>query len=177
MGTKRVVRSGKKITLCVSNKPPFNPIEETFVSALGFKTKVWTLPAAAEMESVLNGPVMDYALNEVTDDESNGIPHKEFAHHIKNTMKVSVGSTRRSKLAYLRRRMRSQRLAHKHIKNRALFVPQTFVSACGVKTKILTLPTAEMEFVLNGPVIDSAFNKEDEDESPDESDRILIERI
>ncbi|KAF3541241.1 hypothetical protein F2Q69_00020313 [Brassica cretica] len=98
---KRVMRSGKKITPPVSNKPF---IEETFVSPCGIKTKVWRLPPA-EMESVLNGTVMNSALNQDSD-ESDGYLHREFGcgckphepvhsnssvHHIKNRMKVSVG--------------------------------------------------------------------------------------
>uniref|UniRef100_A0A0D3APB5 Uncharacterized protein n=1 Tax=Brassica oleracea var. oleracea TaxID=109376 RepID=A0A0D3APB5_BRAOL len=181
---KRVMRSGKKIAPPVSNKPRFNFIEETFVSPCGVKTKVWRLPPA-EMESVLNED----------SDESDGYLHREFGcgckphepvlsnssvHHIKNRMKVSVGYTRRCKLNLLRRR---RRLAHKLIKNRAPSVPsfnfiqETFVSPCGVKTKVWRLPPAEMESVLNGPVMDSALNEEDEYESPDESDGFLIERL
>ena len=51
------------------------------------------------------------------------------------------------------------------------------MSPCGIKTKVWRLPPAEMESVLNGPVMDSALNEEDEDESPDESDGFLIERL
>ncbi|KAG2312898.1 hypothetical protein Bca52824_024455 [Brassica carinata] len=267
-----LTKNGKKIAPSLSNKPLFNFIEETFVSACGVKTKAWTLPAD-EMDAALNGPVMDSA-NEDSD-ESDEFIHREFAHHIKNRMKVSVGSTRRCKLSYLRRRRqrlehkliknrapsvprfnfieetfvsacgvktkawmlpademdaalnedsdesdeflhtefgcgynphepvlsnssahhikkvsvgstlsylrrrRRQRLAHKLIKNRAPsvssfnFTEETFVSACGVKTKVLTLPAAEMDSALNGPVMDSALNEDDEDES----DGILIERL
>ncbi|CDY44071.1 BnaA02g14350D [Brassica napus] len=63
---KRVMRSGKKIAPPVSNKPRFNFIEETFVSAGGVKTKVWTLPAA-EMHSVMN--------DSDSDSDSDGEPY------------------------------------------------------------------------------------------------------
>lgn len=83
------MRSGKKIAPPVSNKPRFNFIEvknitksfvgffqmleivfclfclqETFVSAGGVKTKVWTLPAA-EMHFVMND----------SDSDSDGEPY------------------------------------------------------------------------------------------------------
>ncbi|XP_013717058.2 uncharacterized protein LOC106420758 isoform X1 [Brassica napus] len=185
MGTKRVMRSRKKITPPVSHKPF---IAETFVTPCGIKTKVWRLP-----ESALNGPVMDSALDEDSD-ESDGYLHRELGcgcnphepvlsnssvPHIKNRIKVSLGYTRRCKLNVLRRRRRRQRLAHKLIKNRAPSVPssnfiqETFVTPCGVKMKVWRLP----ESALNGPVMDSALNEEDEDESPDESDGILMERL
>ncbi|KAH0938256.1 hypothetical protein HID58_005717 [Brassica napus] len=183
--TKRVMRSRKKITPPVSHKPF---IAETFVTPCGIKTKVWRLP-----ESALNGPVMDSALDEDSD-ESDGYLHRELGcgcnphepvlsnssvPHIKNRIKVSLGYTRRCKLNVLRRRRRRQRLAHKLIKNRAPSVPssnfiqETFVTPCGVKMKVWRLP----ESALNGPVMDSALNEEDEDESPDESDGILMERL
>ena len=47
------------------------------------------------------------------------------------------------------------------------------MTPCGVKMKVWRLP----ESALNGPVMDSALNEEDEDESPDESDGILMERL
>ncbi|WZY76472.1 hypothetical protein YC2023_022856 [Brassica napus] len=183
--TKRVMRSRKKITPPVSHKPF---IAETFVTPCGINTKVWRLP-----ESALNGPVMDSALDEDSD-ESDGYLHRELGcgcnphepvlsnssvPHIKNRIKVSLGYTRRCKLNVLRRRRRRQRLAHKLIKNRAPSVPssnfiqETFVTPCGVKMKVWRLP----ESALNGPVMDSALNEEDEDESPDESDGILMERL
>ncbi|RID74781.1 hypothetical protein BRARA_B01862 [Brassica rapa] len=189
MGTKRVMRSRKKITPPVSHKPF---IAETFVTPCGIKTKVWRLP-----ESALNGPVMDSALDEDSD-ESDGYLHRELGcgcnphepvlsnssvPHIKNRIKVSLGYTRRCKLNVLRRRRRRQRLAHKLIKNRAPSVPssnfiqETFVTPQGVTMKVWRLPPGEMESVLNGPVMDSALNEEDEDESPDESAGILMERL
>ncbi|CDY44072.1 BnaA02g14360D [Brassica napus] len=130
-GTKRVMRSRKKITPPVSHKPF---IAETFVTPCGIKTKVWRLP-----ESALNGPVMDSALDEDSD-ESDGYLHRELGcgcnphepvlsnssvPHIKNRIKVSLGYTRRCKLNVLRRRRRRQRLAHKLIKNRAPSVPSS----------------------------------------------------
>ena len=50
---------------------------------------------------------------------------------------------------------------------------ETFVTPQGVTMKVWRLP----ESALNGPVMDSALNEEDEDESPDESDGILMERL
>ncbi|CAF1906330.1 unnamed protein product [Brassica oleracea] len=67
--TKRVMRSGKKIAPPVSNKPRFNFIEDTFVSARGVKTKVWTLPPA-EMDSVMN--------DSDSDSDSDGEPYPKL---------------------------------------------------------------------------------------------------
>ncbi|CAN6844075.1 unnamed protein product [Brassica oleracea] len=168
MGTKkRVMRSGKKIAHPVSNKPRFNFIEETFVSARGVKTKIWTLPAA-EMESVMNDSDSDSA------SDSDGEPYPNFGVGVnphesvlsncdRAQQKISVGRnlgfTRRCKLNLLRKR--GQRLEHKLIKKPAPSVPRfnfiqdTFVSARGVKTKVWTLPPAEMDSVMNDSDSDS----------------------
>ncbi|CAN7040329.1 unnamed protein product, partial [Brassica rapa subsp. trilocularis] len=154
---KRFMRSGKKIAPPVSNKPRFNFIEETFVSAGGVKTKVWTLPAA-EMHFVMND----------SDSDSDGEPYPNFGAGVnphesvlsncdRAEQKISVGRnlgfTRRCKLNLLRKR--GQRLEHKLIKKSAPSVPRfnfihdTFVSASGVKTKVWTLSPAEMDSVMN----------------------------
>ncbi|KAL0825353.1 hypothetical protein Bca101_049030 [Brassica carinata] len=161
------MRSGKKIAHPVSNKPRFNFIEEMFVSARGVKTKVCTLPAA-EMESVMNDSDSDSA------SDSDGEPYPNFGVGVnphesvlsncdRAQQKISVGRnlgfTRRCKLNLLRKR--GQRLEHKLIKKPAPSVPRfnfiqdTFVSARGVKTKVWTLPPAEMDSVMNDSDSDS----------------------
>ncbi|XP_048617579.1 uncharacterized protein LOC111215436 isoform X1 [Brassica napus] len=140
-------------------------LQETFVSAGGVKTKVWTLPAA-EMHSVMN--------DSDSDSDSDGEPYPNFGVGVnphesvlsncdRAQQKISVGRnlgfTRRCKLNLLRKR--GQILEHKLIKKPAPFVSRfnfiqdTFVSASGVKTKVWTLPLAEMDSVMNDSDSDS----------------------
>ncbi|CAH8327150.1 unnamed protein product [Eruca vesicaria subsp. sativa] len=154
MGTKRVTRSGKE--QCVSNKPYFNFIEETLVSASGVKTKVCALPPGALNEEFKEGSHHYHGV--VLERFGCGVnPHAHVhsnssAPNIQNRKK---GFTRGCKVNYLRKR--SKRLAHKLIKyGKKLapvpyfnFIEETLVSASGVKTKVCMLSPGEMYSALD----------------------------
>ncbi|XP_018472042.1 uncharacterized protein LOC108843359 [Raphanus sativus] len=163
MGTKRVMRSGKKIDPPVSNKPRFNFIKETFVRASGVKTTVLTLPPD-EMYSVMNDIDTDFD-SDGSDDAIRypkfGVgfdPHESVLRNCDREQKVSVGRNLGIK--------RSRKKIAPLVSNKPLFnfTEETFVSASGVKTKAWRFPADEMDATLNGPVMDSASN-EDSDES------------
>ncbi|KAL0877722.1 hypothetical protein Bca101_027428 [Brassica carinata] len=210
------MRSRKKIAPPpVSNKPLFNKplhsnpaideegllgflkkgvLRDTFLSSLGIKAKVWTLPAA-EMDSE-DSDDSDEFIHSCCGYKPHGpVLSNSSAHHIK---KVSVGSTIRCKVSYLRRRRR-QRWAHEQkellFRSIATLLQKNGLSDSAAvlmqEAKIKddggeTPPDIEgylLELLEKGESIsqdmDSALNEEeeDEDESSDESDGIAIERL